>query len=38
MESVRENVEATDVPWVREVKGGEWLGTRIMFGEGDGGS
>lgn len=34
VENVRENVEVTDVPWAKEVQGGEWLGTKIMFGEG----
>jgi ribonuclease P/MRP protein subunit POP3 len=35
VEYVREKVEVTDVPWVREVEKGEWLGTKIMFGEED---
>ncbi|TLD20926.1 putative RNA-processing protein [Venturia nashicola] len=30
---VRENVEVVDVPWVKEAGKGEWLGTKIMFGE-----
>lgn len=29
---MRENVEVVDVPWVKEVGKGEWLGTKILFG------
>jgi len=33
MDYVREHVEPVDVPWVREVSAGEWLGTKILVGE-----
>lgn len=33
IENVRENVEVVEVPWVKEVEGGEWLGTKVIFGE-----
>jgi ribonuclease P/MRP protein subunit POP3 len=35
MDYVREKVEVTDVPWARQVAKGEWLGTKVMFGEED---
>lgn len=35
MEYVRNKVEVVDVPWVKEVNSGDWLGTKIMFGEED---
>lgn len=33
VEYVLENVDLVDVPWVKEAGKGEWLGTKIMFGE-----